>query len=189
MNPTDSETPRTIVEWVRRHRLRRRAQSGSEKAFRQHMRWLFPASGFVRYKGWKLAELEAALEEASGEDVREPDPSAVTRAGNSGVDVSGSHQNDRASVSAPTQSSASQRRCVDCGEVLASDRRRAGRCQRCRKRRANETAKVRMRRHRQRNASQHGVEHNHGRRSDAPQGSQTDDPGAGRVSVPPLLRS
>ena len=146
MIATDSKAPETIMEWVRGHRLRRRAQFVNERAFRQHMRWLFRGSGFVRYKGWKPAQLEATLEETLEEMACKADP--VGRSGASSAATEAIAGDGKDKVDASVGTPGSQRRCVDCGDALPPDRQRAGRCERCRQRRLRETSRQRMRRHR-----------------------------------------
>lgn len=179
MIATDSKAPETIMEWVRGHRLRRRAQFVNERAFRQHMRWLFRGSGFVRYKGWKPAQLEATLEETLEEPACKADPIGRSQESSAATEGAAGDRNDK--VDAFVESPGSQRRCIDCGDALPPDRQRAGRCQRCRKLRAKETAKERMRRRRARNVSEcYGTSPSDGALTHE-MGPQSDDLPAGRA--------
>ena len=181
MTPDASAVPQTILEWVRRHRLRRRAQFGGEQAFRQYMRWLFRASRFVRYKGWKPAELAQALETVSKEPIHEPDAVDPSM-------VDGRHARP-GTRGRRSRSPVSGRQCIDCGCLLPADRRRRGRCEPCRQRRARRTARQRMRQHRTKariaEACQKPVEQRSGPR----RGRQNQQRPPGRVKVPPSLRS
>ena len=140
MTARATRTPRTVMEWVRQYRRRRRAKLGSEERFGLHARRLFRVSEFVRHKGWKLAELEEALGAVADEPVCGSDAANATRIGGR-YDQPGTRGRD-------LRPPASGRRCIDCGSLLPPYRQRRGRCEPCRRRRARQTARLRMRRQR-----------------------------------------
>ena len=181
MTTTASSAPRTILEWVRAHRRRRRKQLGSEEAFRRHLRILLRMSAFTRHRGWKSADLEDALEVVEAEPIDEPVPD-----GQASGDAEGDRRDppDRCA-----RSPGSGRQCIDCASLLPAGRRRRGRCESCRQKRARETARHRMRRRRAKvavgEAHQTPVE----QRSGPARGAQSDDTHAGRTAGAKPLRS
>lgn len=64
----------TLQEWLDGYRQRRRAGYNTDSEFENHMRVLFRASGYVKFRRWQREDLDAALEAVRGKPVPEPEP-------------------------------------------------------------------------------------------------------------------
>ena len=154
--PQAMRPPRTILEWVRLIRHRRLEAMGSEEQFAEHMRHLHDIVPVE--EGWERAALEAALAKVKGERILSP--IEITRATKAEEPTAKAASEAAAETAPPPRQRLKRRRrpsvvpaaflhaegeapdgrqCTDCGDPLPSDRRRAGRCEQCRRRRRRKT--------------------------------------------------
>ncbi len=64
-----TEGTESLEDWLAGYRQRRRAEYQTDADFERHVRVLFCVSGYVKRRGWKLEDLDAALKAVRGQPV------------------------------------------------------------------------------------------------------------------------
>lgn len=130
----------SLREWLQGHWQRRRAELGSDEAFEWHMRMLFRASRYVKFRHWQRADLEAALAAVRDQPVPRPvlskpcEERSLTRAVNVSAAVAPTPQPDPLPQAAKVISAAKDppkiKYCTEpgCRRRLPGYRTRAGLC-------------------------------------------------------------
>ena len=140
--------PTTLQEWLDGYRQRRRPEYDSDDDFERHMRVLFGASGYVKLRGWKLADLDAALKAVRGQPIPEPDPPEAHEEQSAPPPGPPARPVVAPPMAAP-DFDIDGAVCPDCHKTLPPGRK-CGRCADCQARHRRRMTRERMRRQRQR---------------------------------------
>ncbi len=140
--------PETLTDWLAGYRRRRRPEYDTDAEFEFHMRVLFRHSRYTAYRGWKLADLEAALEAVRGQP--EPIPAAKRQQSPNAVATLLPVELPAAPQRTAPSLDINRALCSDCSKALPPGRR-CGRCAVCGPRHERQQARDRKRRQRTRN--------------------------------------